>query len=169
MEQAADTGWFFGLLEWIESTGLSETIRSSITWFPILETTHVLAIVFVLGSIARVDLRLLGVMSRDQPISRISGEMLPYTWAAFAVALVTGSLLFTAHAVKYVETIYFILKMLMILAAGVNMLYFEFVTQKTIANWDNNPSPPAEVRFAGGLSLVLWLGVVTTGRYIGFI
>jgi hypothetical protein len=169
MGNVEHTGAIYGLLEWLEAMPFAEAIRSTIIWFPALETIHVLAIVFVLGSIARVDLRLLGVISRDRPITRVSAEMLPYTWASFAVALITGLLLFSAHAVRYVETIYFLIKMVFILAAGLNMLYFEYVTHKSVAKWDRDPSPPARVRFAGGLSLVLWLGVVTTGRYIGFV
>jgi len=168
MEQTPEGG-FYGLLNAIESTSLSEVIRASAIWFPVLETIHVLAVVFVLGSIARVDLRLLGIIDRKEPITKVSAEMLPWTWTGFLVAAITGGLLFTAHAIRYVDTIYFDVKMVLLVLIALNMVYFERVTYKTIGAWDKAERPPAKVRFAGAASLIMWLGVITTGRYIGFV
>nr|TFG54186.1 MAG: hypothetical protein E4H34_02865 [Hyphomicrobiales bacterium] len=169
MAQAEHVGGFYGFLESIQAMPFAEVIRTSIWWFPVIETIHVLAIVFVLGSIAIVDLRLIGAISRSRPITHVSAEMLPWTWVSFAIAAISGTALFTAQAVRYVDTIYFVLKMVIMLAAGLNMLYFEYVTKKNAAQWDREARPPANVRFAGATSLILWLGVVTTGRFIGFI
>lgn len=169
MAQSEEVGGFYGLLEAIEAMPFAEAIRTSIWWFPVVETIHVLAIVFVLGSIVLVDLRLIGAISRDRPITHVSAEMLPWTWASFVIAAISGTALFTAQAVRYVDTIYFDMKLLIMIIAGINMLYFEYVTKKTIVQWDRDARPPANVRFAGATSLILWLGVVTTGRFIGFI
>jgi hypothetical protein len=169
MAQTEEVGGFYGMLEALEALPLAEAIRISVWWFPAVETVHVLAIVFVLGSIARVDLRLIGAISRDRPITHVSSEMLPWTWASFVVAAMSGSALFMARAVHYVDTIYFDLKMVLVIVAGVNMLTFEFVTKKTVMHWDREARPPGHVRFAGAMSLVLWIGVVATGRIIGFV
>ena len=169
MQQTENAGWFYDFLHALEALPVADAVRTSVVWFPALETIHVLAIVFVLGSIARVDLRLLGVISRNEPISRVSAEMLPWTWASFAVALVTGVLLFTAHAVRYAETIFFDVKMVLLALIAANMIYFEFVTYKSVGQWDRAARPPARVRFAGAASLIMWLGVITAGRYIGFV
>ena len=169
MAQTEEISGFYRFLEALEALPFADAIRTSIWWFPAIETIHVLAIVFVLGSIARVDLRLIGAISRDRPITHVSEEMLPWTWASFVIAAISGSALFTAQAVRYVDTIYFDMKMILIIAAGINMLYFEFVTKKTAMRWDRKARPPGIVRFAGALSLVLWLGVVTTGRIIGYV
>ena len=169
MEQAEGMGGFYGFLAWLEALPFAEAIRIGVWWFPVVETIHVLAIVFVLGSIARVDLRLIGAISRDRPITHVSSEMLPWTWASFVVAAISGTALFTARAIHYVDTIYFDLKMILMIAAGINMLYFEYVTKKTSMQWDRDARPPGNVRFAGATSLILWLGVVATGRFIGFV
>ncbi len=169
MEQTEEVGGFYGMLEAFEALPFAEAIRTGVWWFPVVETIHVLAIVFVLGSIARVDLRLIGVISRDRPITHVSAEMLPWTWASFVIAALSGTALFAARAVHYVDTIYFDLKMVFMIAAGINMLYFEFVTKKTAVHWDREARPPGNVRVAGATSLVLWIGVVTTGRFIGFV
>jgi hypothetical protein len=157
------------LLTWIDSTQLAETIRISLWIFPALEIAHVAAIAIVLGSIARVDLRLAGLASRDRSISEISHEMLPWTWISFALATLFGVLLFVGQPLRYVEVAFFDVKLLLIALAGVNMLVFEYVTRRGIGRWDREPMPPVQVRLAGGLSLAFWISVLVCGRLIGFV
>jgi len=157
------------LLTWIDGTQFAETIRISLWIFPALEIAHVAAIALVLGSIARVDLRLAGLVSRDRSISEISHEMLPWTWVSFALATLFGVLLFLGQPVRYVEVAFFDVKMLLIALAGVNMLVFEYVTRRGMGRWDHEPMPPVQVRIAGGLSLAFWLSVLICGRLIGFV
>jgi uncharacterized protein DUF6644 len=157
------------LLNWIDGTSLAETIRISLWIFPALEIGHVAAIALVLGSIARVDLRLAGLASRDRSITEISREMLPWTWAAFAVATIFGILLFVGQPVRYVEIAFFDAKIILILLAGLNMLVFEHLTRRGVGRWDRAPIPPVQARIAGGLSLAFWISVVVCGRFIGFV
>jgi len=155
--------------KWIESWPAAQAIATSIWMFPAVESLHVLALVFVIGSIARVDLRLLGVIWRDRPITQVSAELLPYTWIGFVIAAVTGVAMFTSQAARYVGIIYFLIKMGLLALAGLNMLLFQFMTYKTIAQWDVHVRPPFRARLAGALSLILWVGIVATGRLIGFV
>jgi hypothetical protein len=157
------------LLTWIDSTQFAETIRISLWIFPALEIAHVAAIAIVLGSIARVDLRLAGFVSRDRSISEISHEMLPWTWVSFALATLFGVLLFVGQPLRYVEVAFFDVKILLIVLAGVNMLVFEYVTRRGVGRWDRAPVPPVQVRIAGGLSLAFWISVLVCGRLIGFV
>jgi hypothetical protein len=157
------------LLTWIDSTQLAETIRISLWIFPALEIAHVAAIAIVLGSIARVDLRLGGLASRDRSISEISHEMLPWTWISFALATLFGVLLFVGQPLRYAEVAFFDVKLLLIALAGINMLVFEYVTRRGIGRWDREPMPPVQVRIAGGLSLAFWISVLVCGRLIGFV
>jgi hypothetical protein len=60
------------------------------------------------------------------------------------------------------------MKMLLLVAAGLNMLIFHFVTHKSVANWDSDTPTPLAAKVAGGLSLLFWIGVVAYGRWIGF-
>lgn len=158
-----------GFFEWVESWPLGEAMRSSVWMFPAIECIHVLALVFVVGSIARVDLRLLGVIWRDRPITQVSKELLPWTWTSFVVASITGLLLFTSAAVKYVGIVFFGIKMILLVMAGLNMLYFQFVTYRTVEQWDIHADPPTGAKVAAALSLIFWLGIITTGRFIGFV
>lgn len=154
---------------WVESWPMAEAIRTSVWMFPTIESLHVLAIVFVVGSIVEVDLRLLGVIWRDRPVTSVSAEMLPWTWTSFAVAAVTGLLLFTSHALRYYENVYYVSKMVFLVLAGLNVWYFERVTFRGVAAWDNEVRLPSNARFAAAASLILWMSIVTAGRFVGFI
>ena len=157
------------LLTWIDASPMAEEIRVSLWLFPALEIAHVAALALVLGSIARVDLRLVGLASRHRSIAEMSREMLPWTWVGFVLATVFGLLLFVGQPVRYVEIAFFDIKMILILLAGLNMLVFEYLTRRSEHAWDRAPTPPLQVRLAGGLSLAFWTSVVICGRLIGFV
>jgi len=154
--------------QWLHETSLAATIRANPLWFPWIESVHVLAITVVVGSIAAVDLRLLGVASRSRPITRKIREILPLTWVAFAIALLSGVALFSSNAIQYAHNTPMQMKMLLLLAAAINMLIFHFVTYRSVAAWDEAARTPVAVRLAGATSLLLWVGIVAFGRWIGF-
>ena len=147
---------------------LSQYIAGSSWAFPILETTHVIAIVVVFGSIAVMDLRLLGLASGASRVTEVSNDTLPWTWGAFGVALISGSLLFVSKATDYAVNPYFAWKMVLILVAGVNMAIFHIFTWRSVGTWDSNSALPSGAKLAGGLSLFLWVAVVFLARAIGF-
>ncbi len=138
------------------------------TWmFPFFETLHVLFLTIVVGSVAMMDLRLLGLGSRDRAITELNSSMLPLTWTAFAAAVTFGLLLFSSKAATYYVNIPFRIKMVCMLLAGVNMLIFHLVTERDVAAWDRG-RPPLRARMAGAISIALWVVIVATGRWIGF-
>ena len=138
------------------------------TWlFPFFETTHVMALTLVVGSVAMMDLRLLGVGNRNRRITELTAAMLPWAWTAFAVAATCGVLLFSSKASTYYMNIPFRIKMVCLAFAGVNMLVFHSVTARGIASWDDG-TPVRAARLAGVVSLSLWVVIVATGRWIGF-
>lgn len=153
---------------WLHETALAETVRSNPLLFPWVESVHVLAIALVVGSIAAVDLRLLGLASKSRPITRVIDDILPLTWVAFAIAALTGVTLFTSNAIQYAQNGPMRLKMLLLVIAGFNMLVFHFVTYRSVGEWDDAVRPPLPARLAGATSLALWVGVVAFGRWIGF-
>jgi hypothetical protein len=136
--------------------------------FAFVEALHVIAISTVFGTIAIVDLRLLGLPDALRPFTEVAGETLRWTWAAFALAVATGSLLFVTNPIFYFGNFEFRTKMLLQVLAGINMAVFELRTVNTVTLWDASKTPPAAARIAGALSLLLWLGVITFGRLIGF-
>jgi hypothetical protein len=155
-------------LTWLQNTPVSVAIREHEALFPWIESVHVLAIVIVVGTISVIDLRLLGIASRNRMVTILMREVLPWTWTAFVVAAVTGLLLFSSNAVKYAQNFYFLAKMALLVLAGCNMAVFHLVGARDIATWSAAERPPAAARTAGGISLLVWIAVVACGRWIGF-
>lgn len=156
------------LLKLMEQTALATFVREGDWWFPLDECLHVLSITAVFGSILMMDLRLLGLASRDSAVSRLSNEVLPYTWIAFACAVITGTIMFISKATVYWHNPQFELKFLFMVLAGANMIAFHFGAFRRVADWDNVLPPPPAARLAGALSISLWIAVVFFGRWIGF-
>src|SRR6185369_16976447 len=125
-------------------------------WFPQVECVHVIAIAAVVGTIFLVDTRLIGLSSTKLSFLHISRRLLPWTWAGFALAVVTGFLMFSSNAVAYYENGAFRLKLVLMVLAAVNMLYFELVTFRTVGAWEGDAKPPLAARLAGVLSMALW-------------
>lgn len=152
----------------VETSPIGEWMRGNLLAMPWVNTLHVLCITLVFGSILVVDLRLLGLTDRGRAVTRVAGEMLWLTWAAFAGAVVTGVLFFAANATTYWFNTAFLIKMLVILLAGVNMLVFQRFTYRGVASWDRAAGTPRAARIAGALSIVFWVTVIVLGRVIGF-
>jgi len=152
----------------VENWGLSQIIAAT-NWFPLIETVHVIAITLVLGSIMWVDLRLLGFAASHYPITTLNRELLPWTWGAFAVAVITGLGMFITRAASHVDNPAVQWKAFLLLLVGINMLVFHRKIYRQLDSWNNAAVPPANVRIIGASSLVLWSGVMLAGRWIGHI
>jgi hypothetical protein len=155
-------------LEALSKSGLATGIRNSLLWFPLLEAVHVIALTLVFGTIMIVDLRMLGVASTNRPYSRVSGDMLKWTWGAFALAAVTGTLMFTTNAAVYFDNTFFRIKFALMALAGLNMLVFQLTTGKGEPAWDQEKKAPTAGRIAAVASLALWVLIIGMGRTVGF-
>ena len=151
----------------IEGSPLARWMREALWAYPAVETIHILALAIVVGSIVIVDLRILG-LSREVSVSRLSRHALPWTVGAFVVAMMTGLLMFTAHAEDFLTNRVFALKMGLILAAGTNAGILHAGAWRTVAQWDTGVLPPARVRFSAALSIAIWIGVVACGRLLAY-
>lgn len=157
-----------GFLASLESSALASRIRDSLYIFPMIESTHVIGLALVFGTIAIIDLRLLGIASTQRSFRRMASDILKWTWAAFALTAVTGALMFITNAAVYYHNFFFRTKMLMLALAGVNMLVFELTAGRTLHRWDKAPSAPVSGKIAAALSLAIWISIIFLGRWIGF-
>jgi hypothetical protein len=159
------------MLSRIEAIPLAAAVRGENGWewlFPNIETLHVISFAVVFGSILMVDLRLLGLTSRDTAVSRLSAEVLPYTWIAYGCAAITGTIMFMSKAHVYFYNREFELKFLCMFLAGVNMAVFNLGAYQRVLEWEQTLPPPLAARTAGALSIALWIGVIFCGRWTGF-
>ncbi len=158
------------IIDWantVSQTSWAQDIAGS--WmFPLLETIHVFSLIAVLGTIALVDCRLIGLASRDYRVTTLSRAALPWTWGGFVLAVISGALMTVGQAGEYITNPAFQLKLLLIVLAGLNMAAFHMIPWKTVGSWDSGTPTPVAARLAGGLSLALWIGVIACGRWIAF-
>lgn len=157
------------ICEWISSTSLSTSIQKSLWSFPIIESIHVLAIALLVGSIALLDLRLLGVLMRHEPVSRVAHAVLRWTWAGFAIMFVSGLLLSIAEAKQNYGNLAFRIKLVLLLLVGVNPLIFHLTIFRSVNSWDLAPVAPRRARAAAWTSLLLWAGIIIAGRMIAYL
>jgi hypothetical protein len=152
-------------LQWLQGTRLAVSISEY--WFPFVESLHVITMAIVAGTIFIVDTRLIGLTSTQLSFSYVSERLLPWTWGAFCCSVVTGTLMFIGNATGYYDNTAFRVKMALLLCAGLNMFFFQYVTFRGVSSWDLG-RPPATARLAGVISVTLWCGVIGFGRWIGF-
>jgi hypothetical protein len=155
-------------LLWLENTPLALAIAESDWAFPLIEAIHVIALALVVGTVSILDFRLLGLASMSRSYRELAREVLPCTWIAFCLSVITGGLMFVTQAVAYFGNAAFRIKLVLLLLAGVNMLIFETIIARGAANWDHGLPVPLSGRIAAGLSLALWISIVFFGRRIGF-
>jgi hypothetical protein len=115
-----------------------------------------------------IDLRLLGASFMATPVSQVYRRLAPWMVSGFAVMVVSGGLLFYAAPVKTYLNIFFRLKMIFLLMAGLNVIMFHLITSRTMPRWDVGERPPLRVQLAGGVSLALWAAIAVCGRMIAY-
>jgi hypothetical protein len=155
-------------LHWVERTPVAVFVSHSTWGFSALLSIHILAVAIVFGMIAMVDLRLIGMAGRQSAVTALCREALPWTWSAFALSVVTGTLLFTAQPLKYWANDAFRMKFAILALAGLNMLVFQLITYRGVARWDRDPAVPWAGRLAGAISLGSWIAIIAYGRWTAY-
>ena len=156
------------LIQRLYETPLSTAIRESDNLFPILQTFHIVGTIALAGAIAIVDLRLLDVIFRREAPAEIAESLLPITWAGFAIMLISGGLLFAAQSARIYENVFLRAKLVLLVMALANVALFHATTYRRIRSWRGDVAPPVTARLFAALSLVLWTGVIVTGRFIAY-
>lgn len=160
-----------GPLGAIEASGLGRAMREWLWLYPSIETVHIVGIGLLFGSIAVLDMRLLG-FSRSIPAKRLAAHVLPWTAASFLLIIPSGLMMFTAHASEFIDSPVFVLKMCLIMAAGVNAAVFHAVVFRTADVWDSDEMrklpPPPSARLSAALSLLIWIAVIACGRLLAY-
>jgi hypothetical protein len=156
------------LCQFLNDSSIGTQIRESIFVFPLIETVHVLAIALLVGTIAILDLRLLGIVLKSESVSELAAQILPVTWIGFGIMFVSGFLLFWAEAAKSYSNPAFRLKLVLLALVGLNPLVFHTTVYRKVADWDQSPVTPRRARATAILSLSLWAAIITAGRAIAY-
>ncbi|OYX32373.1 MAG: hypothetical protein B7Y99_08690 [Caulobacterales bacterium 32-69-10] len=154
--------------EWVANTPLSLLIQN-VSWvIPAFQSVHILAICVVMGSVALIDLRLLGVTGRSQSISSMVNRLVPAVWVALVILFLSGSVLAIGEPVRSLENPAFHAKMLMLLCVGALTFFFQHMLRGDVAFWELSPARRATAKLAAVVSLLLWVGIIFAGRWIAY-
>jgi uncharacterized protein DUF6644 len=155
--------------DWLAGTPLSMQIKTVDWIIPTVQTIHILSISMVMSAAAMVDLRVLGLLSRRQPLAAVSCRFVPWIWWTLIVLLLSGSTLIIGEPGRSLRNPVFILKMSMLAAVLVLTLIFHRGLRHNDRFWENSPGRRIGGRLIAALSLVIWVGIVFAGRWIAYI
>jgi hypothetical protein len=155
--------------EWLASTPGSIALIESQYMYSIVESVHVITLALFLGTLSMVDLRMLGLALRRVPVRQVTAALLPWTIAGFVIMVISGVLLFYAIPVRSYQSIFFRVKVVLLIVAGINMWRYHRSTHRSVETWGLPGSViPKAAKVAAGVSLAAWIGVVFAGRMIAY-
>ncbi len=156
------------LARWLDSHSLSTQLHESFYMYNWVESTHVLTLMLFLGMLIIIDLRMLGWIFPTVPASHIAERLDKPMLIGMAIMFITGFALYYAIPERTTQSIWFRIKVVLLIAASINAILFRARMRDSSASWDTDLKPPNNIRFAAAASLTLWAGVVITGRTIAY-
>jgi hypothetical protein len=156
------------LLESLEYSSLAGAMKHSLWLYPIVEIVHIAGFALLVGTVAAFDLRLLG-FARSTSIRALERSLLPWAWLALLLIVPSGVAMFSTHAMDFANNLAFRVKLVLLLAAGLNALLFHAGVFRSVAAWDQHVPTPRAAKLSALLSLAIWIGVIACGRLIAYL
>lgn len=153
---------------WLEAQQASQMLVSGYYSWNWLEATHVLTLMVCIGSLFIIDLRMLGLALTDVPASKIAVCLHKPMIIGFSIMFITGALLVYAKPVENTQSLWFRIKMLLLVLAAINAWIFNSRLKAADGSWDTDKIAPLPLRIGAVISLCIWCGVVVMGRYIPY-
>jgi hypothetical protein len=160
--------WLLALAQFFAEQPWSIGLHESIYAYAWVESTHVLTLAVFLGMLFIIDLRMLGMLFGGVSAATIAARLDRPMILGFVVMVITGIILYYAIPVRTTQSIWFRLKVILLILAGINAWIFRRRMYASIDTWHMDPKPPAVIRRGAALSLLFWAGVVFTGRAIAY-
>jgi hypothetical protein len=151
------------IFHWIQSTGWANALRESELVYPIVLSLHLSGIGFFGGAILMTNLRLMGLALQSSTIADLVRQLRPWKWAGFILVVTCGILMASAKADTYYPNPYFRIKILLLACVGLHALVFRRSVYKA-----SSAVLLRNARLAACLSLALWLGILSMGRWIAY-
>jgi hypothetical protein len=153
----------------LATTPLSLLIQNVLWIIPTVQTIHILSIAIVMSSVFMLNLRILGIIARAQPLAAVARRFQPWVWWALIMLLLSGSVLIIGEPKRALDNPAFILKMSLLGAVLILTLLFQRGLRRDARFWEKSPGRRVGGQLIAGISLVLWVGIVFAGRWIAYI
>lgn len=155
-------------IDFLKATALNQYITSNFWIWPTLEMIHFAGVCLVLGSLLIIDLSVIG-FARGISL-RLVDKFIIATLIGFALNVITGVLFVVGDPARYFQNIAFMIKILLIMFAGFNALYFTFrVRPRILKGADNFQEIGFDAKLSTGLSLTFWTSIIVLGRFIPYV
>jgi len=153
---------------WVDGQQWSTMLHESYYMYNWVETTHVLALMLSLGMLFLIDLRMLGLALPGVPADRLAQRLALPMALGFVVMFATGIALFYAIPVRSAQSLWFRIKVVLLIAAAVNAWVFHRRMQRSSGDWASALRAPGSLRTGAALSISFWVGIVVCGRFIAY-
>jgi hypothetical protein len=158
----------YPFFEWLQSISFLTALRESALAYPIVMTGHLTGMALFGGMILMTDMRLLGLSLTRYKISDVVEGLRPWKHLGGLLTMGCGLFLFSSEALKYYPNPYFWLKMTLLFLVFVHAMVFRGPVYNKAKEMDEMPVIPRQAKVAAVLSLILWTGLVSSGRLIGY-
>jgi hypothetical protein len=155
------------IVQWLQNMSLATAIRESAIVFPVILSLHLTGMGLFGGMILMTDLRLLGIAMTKRPVSDVVKGLRPWKHLGLTLTAGCGILLLWSKAAIYYPNPYLRIKLTLFALIIIHSLVFRSV-YRNVTDLDRSPVIPGRAKTAAALSLVLWLSVLTAGRWIGY-
>jgi len=148
--------------EALEQSSWVQTVAQTGWLYASVSILHYLTFFWCVGSIAVIDLRVLGVAARGRTASELAEVLFPWAWTGFGLAILSGFLMFATDAGDWAPDRVFHVKLLVILLAVVATV----LVQVGVPRWDASPTVPTVAKIVAAVSLLLWIGAILSASEI---
>jgi len=148
--------------EALEQMGWVKTLGSTGWMYSTVAVTHYLTMFWFIGSIAVVDLRVMGIAARRRGIRELAEQLFPWAWIGFALAVISGFLMFATDAGDWAPDKVFHVKLTLIAVSAV----FAFIVQRGARRWAQDPAVPRAAKIIALISLLLWVATILSASEI---
>lgn len=153
---------------WVDQTPWSAALHESYYMYNWVESTHVLGLAISLGALFIIDLRMVGYALTNVSAKTIADRLNIPMLVGFVLMFTTGFLLAYAVPVRSAQSVWFRIKMVLLVAAAVNAWLFHKRMVESVSTWENDPVAPSRIKLGAGLSLLFWSLIVLCGRFIAY-
>jgi len=155
------------ILAWLEESPLGAIARESLYGFQVLVGIHILGLTVSVGILLWVDLRMMGICLKGLPLTDVYRALSKWFTVGFSIMMLSGMALFAGFATSAYENVFFRIKILAMIVAGINAIVFHVLLRRMPAHADS-ADPAVSVRLAGLASITLWTVVILCGRMISY-
>jgi hypothetical protein len=148
--------------EALEQTGWIKTLGSTGWMYSTVSVTHYLTMFWFIGSIAVVDLRVMGVLARRRSLGELAEQLFPWAWIGFTFAVISGFLMFATDAGDWAPSKVFHIKLTLIAVSAI----FAFIVQRGARKWAQDPEIPQAAKIVALISLLLWVATILSASEI---